>query len=135
MSLLNDTIIILINVLHLLVIFFVLLTPFSGSNYLLLLHIIVVPFIIFHWLLNNNLCCLTIMEAYIKEKTTGVKTSLDECFVYQIVAPIYDFNKNHEMFSDFIYGLTWSMWGISVFMLGRKFSNGEINSWNDFAQI
>lgn len=135
MSFLNDTILILINTLHLLVILFVLLAPFSNSNYLLLLHIIVVPFIIFHWVLNNNLCCLTIMEAYIKEKTTGVKTSLDECFVYQIVAPIYDFNKDHEMFAGFIYGLTWSLWGVSVLTLGSKFCSGEINSWETLAQV
>ena len=47
MSFINDSLVILINIIHLIVIIFVLAAPFSNSNYLMLLHIIVVPFIIY----------------------------------------------------------------------------------------
>ena len=58
MSFINDSILLLINVLHIIVIIFVLCAPFSGSNYLLFMHTIIVPFIMLHWVLNNNTCSL-----------------------------------------------------------------------------
>ena len=136
MSFINESLSILINVLHLIVIIFVVAVPFSNSNYLLMLHIIVVPFIMLHWLLNNNTCCLTLMEKYIREKTTsGGKVNTEDCFSYKLISPIYDFNNNHGNFSLFIYAITIGLWGISVHNLGTKFYNGEIKNVNDLAQI
>lgn len=135
MSFVNDSLLILINIIHLIVIIFVLAAPFSNSNYLLLLHIIVVPFIMLHWLLNNNTCCLTVAEKYIRQKTVCDKIKEEDCFTYQLIAPIYDFSKNHEAFSTFIYILTTSVWLISVYNLSYKICNGEIKKLEDFAQI
>lgn len=135
MSFINDTLIILINIIHLIVIIFVLAAPFSNSNYLMLLHTIVVPFIILHWLLNNNTCCLTVAEKYIREKNTGATVKSDDCFTYQLVAPIYDFNKDHKSFSSFIYILTIGLWLGSVYNLTNKFCTKEINSINDLCAI
>lgn len=135
MSLINDSLIILINIIHLIVIIFVLAAPFSNSNYLMLLHIIVVPFIVLHWTLNNNTCCLTVAEKYIREKNTGITIKEEDCFTYQLVAPIYDFNKNHEAFATFIYILTISLWSISVYNISNKIYTGQINSINDLCII
>ena len=68
MSLINESIICLITVLHLLVIIFIICTPFTDSNYLLLMHTIIIPFIIMHWYLNNNTCSLTVAEQYLRQK-------------------------------------------------------------------
>lgn len=135
MSFINDSLVILINIIHLIVIIFVLAAPFSNSNYLILLHAIVIPFIILHWLLNNNTCCLTVAEKYIREKNTGSSVKEDDCFTYQLVAPIYDFNKDHQSFSTFIYILTLSLWFISVYNLSNKFCTGQIKSINDLCTI
>lgn len=135
MSFVNDGLIILINIIHLIVIIFVLAAPFSNSNYLMLLHAIVIPFIILHWLLNNNTCCLTVAEKYIREKNTGTFVKEDDCFTYQLVAPIYDFNKDHQAFSTFIYILTISLWLVSVYNLSFKYCNNQINSIDDFCAI
>ena len=135
MSFINDSLVILINIIHLIVIIFVLATPFSNSNYLMLLHAIVIPFIILHWLLNNNTCCLTVAEKYIREKNTGNVVKEDDCFTYQLVAPIYDFNKDHQTFSSFIYILTISLWFVSVYNLSNKFCTGQIKSLNDLCAI
>ena len=70
-----------------------------------------------HWLLNNNTCCLTVLEKYIRQKTVSTKINEEDCFTYQLVAPIYDFSKNHEAFSTFIYILTISVWLLSVYNL------------------
>jgi hypothetical protein len=135
MSLINDSLLVVINIIHLIVIIFVLATPFSNSNYLMLLHIIVVPFIMLHWLLNNNTCCLTVAEKYIRQKTITTKIKEEDCFTYQLIAPIYDFSKNHEAFSTFIYILTISVWLLSVYNLSNKICSGEIKKLDDFAQI
>lgn len=135
MSFINDSLIILINMIHLIVIIFVLAAPFSNSNYLMLLHAIVIPFIILHWLLNNNTCCLTIAEKYIREKNTGTSVKDGDCFTYQLVAPIYDFNKDHQSFSTFIYTITIGLWAVSVYNLSNKFHTGQINSINNLFTI
>jgi len=135
MSFINDSLLILINIIHLIVIIFVLAAPFSNSNYLMLLHAIVIPFIILHWLLNNNTCCLTVAEKYIREKNIGTTIKEGDCFTYQLVAPIYDFNKNHQAFSTFIYILTISLWFISVYNLSNKYCTNQIKSINDLCSI
>ena len=135
MSFINDSLVILINIIHLIVIIFVLAAPFSNSNYLLLLHIIVIPFIILHWLLNNNTCCLTVAEKYIREKNTGTTVKEGDCFTYQLVAPIYDFNKDHQAFSTFIYILTISLWFISVYNISNKICTNQIKTINDLCLI
>ena len=135
MSFINDSLLIFINIIHLIVIIFVLAAPFSNSNYLMILHIIVVPFIMLHWLLNNNTCCLTIAERYIREKTVGTPVKPEECFTYKLIAPIYDFSKEYETFSALIYILTISVWLISVYNISHKICSGEIKKIEDFAQI
>ena len=122
----------IISVLHIIVILFVLLAPFSNSNYFLFMHIIIVPFIMLHWYLNNNTCSLTIAEKAIRQRMNkGVNVDDDECYTYKFIAPIYDFNKNHEEYSRFIYILTSGLWLVSVYNLYTKFSNGSISSIYD----
>lgn len=135
MSFINDSLVVLINIIHLIVIVFIIAAPFSDSNYLMLLHGIIVPFIILHWVLNNNTCCLTITEKYIREKNAGTIVNENDCFTYKLIAPIYDFNKNYEAFSSFIYISTISLWLVSIYNLSYKYCSGEINSINDFCLI
>lgn len=135
MNLLNDSILMLITVLHLMVIIFILLAPFSNSNYLLSLHAVIIPFIIFHWILNNNTCSLTIMEKFVRQQTYGKDINENDCFSYKFIAPIYDFNKNYEAYSTFTYVLILSLWGISVFNLSHKLTSGEIKKFEDFFKL
>lgn len=135
MALLNESILCLITVLHLIVIIFVIGAPFSNSNYLLLMHIIIVPFIMFHWYLNNNTCSLTLAEKFIREKTYGTDIKENDCFTYQFIAPIYDFNKNNENYSTFTWILTLSLWSFSVYNLSNKYKYGDIKSLEDFYKL
>lgn len=135
MSIINDILIILINIIHLIVIIFVLAAPFSNSNYLLFVHVVIVPFIMLHWILNSNVCCLTVLEKYIRTKTVSTKIKDDDCFTYQLIAPIYDFSKNHQAFETFIYILTITVWLISIYNISYKIYNGEITKLKDFTYI
>jgi len=135
MSIINESILWLITVLHVLVIIFVLGAPFSDSNYLLVMHLIIVPFILLHWVLNNNTCSLTVAEKFIRDTTAGDNMDKEDCFTYKFIAPIYDFNKNNNNYSSFTYILTIGLWLITVYNLLRKYKNGEINSFADISKI
>jgi hypothetical protein len=135
MALLNETILCLITVLHLIVLIFIVGAPFSNSNYLLLMHIMIVPFIMFHWYLNNNTCSLTLAEKFIREKTYGQDIKDNDCFTYQFIAPIYDFNKNHEDYSSFTWFITFGLWLVSVYNLGNKYNSGQITKFEDFYKL
>jgi hypothetical protein len=122
---------VIITILHIIVILFVLITPFTNYNYFLFMHAIIVPFIMLHWYLNNNTCSLTIAEKEIRKRMNGGNNNVDddECYTYKFIAPIYDFNKNHEEYSNFIYILTSGLWLITLYKLYRKFSDGSITSF------
>jgi len=135
MSFINEAILLIINVLHIIVILFVLCAPFSGSNYFLTMHIIIVPFILLHWVLNNNTCSLTVAEKFIREKTYGKQVNENECYSFKFIAPIYDFNKNHKDYSNFTYGLTISLWLVSVFNMSRKIYDGKIKKFQDLCVL
>ena len=64
----NNSMLYIISIIHIIIIILVLTIPFTNSNYLLCLYIITIPFIILHWILNDNTCCLTIAEKYFREK-------------------------------------------------------------------
>ena len=135
MAIINDSILFLISVLHVMVILFVVCAPFSNSNYLLIMHIIIIPFILLHWYLNNNTCSLTVIEKFVKDKTEGQDANKEDCFTYKFIAPIYDFNKNTKDFSNFTYAITIGLWLISMYCFITKIRTGEINSFIDIYRI
>jgi hypothetical protein len=83
----------LISGLHIIFICFVLIAPFLNSNYILFIHSIIMPFIMMHWLLNNNMCALTLLETKMREKMTGIVNAKKECISCKIIEPIY---KNYK---------------------------------------
>src|SRR4029079_19804711 len=96
-----------ITLIHILFVLFIVLAPFSNSNYILILHFIFVPFMILHWILNDNTCVLTIIERNLRKKMYGEEQYDDEdCFTCRLIELVYDFKKNYETFSKFIYIIT-----------------------------
>ena len=131
----NKIIIILITILHILVVLFFVLIPFTNSNYLLVLHSIIVPFIIFHWIVNNNTCVLTILEHKFREKLTGQKISSNDTFMGRLLNPIYDFKKNNETRKYFIYGSAITLWLLTLYKIHKKRLNGEISCIDDILKV
>ncbi len=126
----NEFILKLITLIHILVILFIVIVPFTSSTYLLLLHVIVVPFIMLHWLINDNTCVLTIIEKNMREKMYG-EAKTEDCFTCRLIEPIYDFKNDYSSFSTIIYIVTFALWAISVYKLYSKYSSGEISSMKD----
>jgi len=130
----NKFVLTIITVLHLMFIMFVVITPFTNSNYLLLLHAIIIPFIILHWLCNNNTCCLTMVERSIRKKIYGSSQD-DHCITCKLVEPVYDFKNNYNGFSNLIYILTISLWAVSAGKLFYRYKTGSIQKLDQLFKI
>lgn len=120
----------LITGLHLLFILFMVITPFTNSVYLLFMHFIISPVVVCHWLLNNNVCALTMMELTLREKLYGSSNKSD-CITCKLIDPVYDFKNNYDSFSTLIYIITGSLWLISTYKICKKIQSGEIKSIYD----
>lgn len=127
----NELVLNLIVILHFLFVMFVLITPFIGNNYFLIIHIIVVPFMMAHWYANDNNCALTLMEKKLRKELYGTDPDPNDCFTYNLIAPIYDFKKNYNDLSELIYIITISLWLLSVFKLYSNYKNGKLSSIHD----
>jgi hypothetical protein len=128
----NQFILNFILLIHLAFVLFVILTPFLNINILLLFHVIFIPFIVFHWYLNDNTCVLTIVEKKIRKNITGIEPKEEDCISFNLVAPVYDFNRNYKNFEAFIYILTITLWSISLYRLYNIYDNKKYDSIRDF---
>lgn len=131
----NEIILKLIVIIHILFILFVIIVPFTNSNYLLFLHVIICPFVMIHWILNDNTCALTLMEKYFRQKMNGdVPVKDEDCFTCRIIDPIYKFTDNFTDHSTIAYIVVTILWLISLIKLFLKYKNGEITSVFDLAR-
>lgn len=125
----------IITILHMLFVLFVIIVPFTSSNYLLMLHALFIPFLLFHWILNDNTCALTIIERKLRQQISGSDKIDDECITCKLIEPVYDFRKNHETFTAIIYTITITLWLITVYKLYSGYSSGSISTWRDLFKI
>jgi hypothetical protein len=121
-----------ITFLHIVLILLVVLIPFIGNNYLLLLHTIFLPFVVLHWYINDNTCCLTLMEQQLRYNINGTMPDNTQCISYKIIAPVYDFANDYDSYSNLIYIITFVLWSISLSKLICRIKNGKISSLYDF---
>lgn len=119
----------LIKIIHICVILFVVIIPFTGSPYLLLLHSVFIPFLLLHWVTNDNTCVLTTLEKHFR----GIKTKEEEkeCITCNLINPIFGFKKSYSELSFYIYCITIGMWLLSISRLGWKYKTGEITKIKD----
>jgi hypothetical protein len=125
-SILSNT----ISFLHTLFILFIIVAPFTSSNYILLLHFITMPFLLFHWLLNNDTCVLTLIERGLRQNVME-EYKEEDCFTCNLFGPVYKFVDNHNYFSKMIYLFVIFFWAISFFNLNKKYRNKDITNWKD----
>lgn len=132
----NQFILNIIIIIHILFILFIVIVPFTSYTYLLFLHVIICPFIVLHWVLNDNTCALTMAEKYIRtQMNNGVPIDDGDCFTCRIIDPIYKFTNTNADHSTIIYITITVLWLISLTKLLLKFKNGEIKSVLDLAKF
>lgn len=127
----NELMLYLIVVLHFVFVLFVILTPFIGNNYFLLLHALIVPFMMLHWYTNDNNCGLTLMEKKIRLNLYGMEPDPNDCFTYNLIAPVYDFKKNNDDMSFIIYLITIALWGYTLLRLYSNYRDGKLSKVED----
>lgn len=120
----------IITLLHILLVIFVVVVPFTSSNYFLLLHAIFIPFLILHWVCNDNTCVLTIIERNLRKQIYG-KVDEEDCITCRLIEPVYDFRKNYATFTIIIYVITILLWLVSSGKLVFKYRSGNIKSITD----
>jgi len=104
----------IIRIIHIFLVCFVVIVPFTNSVPLLLLHSVTMPFLMLHWLLNDNTCALSTTEMYLREQMSDTVDRKKECFTCNIFDTLYDFNKDYDRFSMLIYLITTLLWLLSV---------------------
>lgn len=129
----NNIIVNLICFLHVILVILVVIVPFLDIPYLLMLYTVFVPFMILHWVTNDNTCVLTTIEKYARNVTT--KDEEDECFTCRLINPVFDFRKNNIDQTAFIYTATITLWIIAVIKLSWKYKTGELRTFRDMFKI
>ena len=120
------------TLLHILFLVFVLVSPFSNINYLLLLHSIFVPFMMVHWVANDNTCAITTAERLVKKRIYNDEYNDEsDCITCKLIHPVFDFRKNNDKFTFLIYFITTLLWLITIYNLYSKYEVGEIKNWID----
>jgi hypothetical protein len=82
----------LIKCIHILLIVFLVLAPFTKDSLIICLNLIVMTGIMIHWSLNNQVCCLTEFEKLCRGKECDSET-----FFGQLVGPVYTLNQQNQI--------------------------------------
>jgi hypothetical protein len=128
----NQIINLIILILHFVLLAFIVGTPFAGSNYLLLLHAIIVPFIVSHWVTDNDDCALTIMEQKIRQGVSGgEEVNKKDCLMYGVVGPVYNLRNTFTDQSAILYMIATTLWILGLFKLIGRYQSGQIRSYMD----
>lgn len=125
----HDLVLKAITFIHICFIIFVVASPLSGSNYFMLLHTMFIPFLVMHWVLNDNTCAITLVERFIRKKTGKETYSEDDCITCKLIEPVYNFRNDYKSHTKFIYTVTGVLWLISASRLWCKYESGEISKW------
>ena len=95
--------------LHVLIILFILIAPFTNLTALLILHITFSISLLVHWVFNSDECSLTLLESQLR----GIHRN--ESFSYKFISPVYNMCKTD--WSYFCYIITISLMCISIYKL------------------
>ena len=103
----------IIRIIHYLFLAFMIFVPFFGGELLLSYHFITVPFLILHWLTNNDVCALTLIESKLTGKTE------DQTFIGNIIKPIYNMHlesKHYYWITAILFAVTtYRLWSVYQF--------------------
>jgi hypothetical protein len=118
--------------LHTILVLFIVIIPFFGKNYLLFLHVVMGITILIHWIGNNNICSLTLLEYKLREIITKKPVKQQDCFMARLINPVYDFKKNHHSRRIFLYSVLIILILFSMYKLRKNYKNGRLKNIYDF---
>jgi hypothetical protein len=71
------------------------------------------------------------MEKQLRKSLYGTEPDPNDCFTFNLIAPVYDFKKNNEDFQVIIYGVTVTLWFITIYRLYSNWSEGKLSRIED----
>ena len=98
-----------VQLVHLLAVLFMVTTPFQDDISLLVLHVTSALSIFTHWVANNNICFLSLVEAKMR------KIPISKGFIHSLVAPVYDMNAQQT--NIFTYFVLFCLMSISLYKI------------------
>lgn len=116
----------LITIIHILFILFLILAPFSQNNLILFLHFITIPFLLLHWILNDDTCAISLIETHIRKQIYNNTNDINDCFSCKLFSPIYKITNNYKSFSTIVYTVCIILWLITTNKLYNKYKNSEL---------
>jgi hypothetical protein len=84
-----------------------------------------------HWYTNDNNCALTMMEKKIRQNIYGDEPDPNDCFTFNLIAPVYDFKKNNNDMAFIIYTVTTILWGYTLLRLYLNYRDGKLSKLED----
>ena len=98
---------VIIQIIHILVICFVLYGPWLKDLMFMLLYLVIIFGMAIHWIANDNSCLLTQLESMAR----GIP--LENGFIYRVLTPL--FKIEHLDLSKIIYIVTLTLWLIVLY--------------------
>lgn len=109
----------LISLVHALIVAWNLYAPFSSVALIRVSYVVFAPFLMLHWILNDDTCALTALEC----KLRGLE-DCGESFVHRVVSPIYKITDVQVRYA------TWAFTAFAWFYALSKTSRAEV--WSIF---
>lgn len=81
---------IIVLILHLILFLFTITGVFFNDIFIILLHLITCVNILIHWLTNNDLCCLTVMESKL------LNIPIEDTFFNKLFSPVYSLQNKKD---------------------------------------
>ena len=92
--------------LHAALVLWVVLTPLFGGQDALRMHVVLLPFLWLHWVTNQDVCALTLLERGLR----GVDN--DHSFLHSIVSPVYKLHSRHVKLGVWYCSIL--LWGLAA---------------------
>jgi hypothetical protein len=96
---------------HVLLFVGALVIPFVNNKDLLEFYSLVIPFLMFHWVMNDDTCALTQMEMYMTGKEK------EQTFFGRLVGPLYSMSDSDA--DKCVKGILFTLWLVVQFRLNR----------------
>ena len=91
----------IIRFLHIVLILFVLLVPFTNNVFLIIINLVIIPFLFIHWITNNDVCFLTDIEKKLRNTTKSSQT-----FIGSLVGPVFKLKNIDDYNRLIVYSIS-----------------------------
>jgi len=101
---------IVVRILHYLILAFSVFAPIFGNEFWLSMHVIAMPTMMFHWITNQNVCSLTLLESKLRGR------DCNKTFISEVLYPFFSMSNDRV-----IYTLTFVWWLIALYKLKTQY--------------